>query len=178
MTVSVTRTSDSTTITWTRADDDRHGYLVQAVDNGRLEQALTALGLSTYEEISDLDEFERAEILRGTAALVTDLTRRVRHLTVAAREDGMTWGTLASNLTGDPHARSTARSTYEAGLRQMGRTGTPSDWPNKPVTKFSSEELADAIERHENSSDPVIRDMVASCIREWERRKGLRNHKD
>ncbi|MEW1616571.1 MULTISPECIES: hypothetical protein [unclassified Streptomyces] len=121
MSVSITRTADTTTINWTRADDPQ-GHIVQAVDNGRLEDALTALGLPTYEELAAVDQFERARILRSTAALAAELTRRVRHMTVAARDQGeMTWGTLASNLTGDPHARSTARSTYDAGLRQMGR---------------------------------------------------------
>lgn len=33
----------------------------------------------------------------------------------------MAWGTVASLLTGTPHARSTARSTYDAGLCQMSR---------------------------------------------------------
>lgn len=120
MSVSITRTTEDTTITWTQADDPQ-GYVVQAIDNGRLEDALTALGLSSYEQLAAVDQMERARILRSTAALAAELTRRVRHMTVAAREEGMTWGTLASTLTGDPHARSTARSTYEAGLRQMGR---------------------------------------------------------
>ncbi|MDJ0347154.1 hypothetical protein QMK19_38945 [Streptomyces sp. H10-C2] len=120
MAVSITRTADRTTIDWER-NDDPQGYVVQAIDSGRLEHALTALGLHTFEALAALNEFERADILRSTAALAAELTRRVRHLTVAARDDGMTWGTLASQLTGDPHARSTARGTYEAGLRQMGR---------------------------------------------------------
>ncbi|MDX5526256.1 hypothetical protein PV677_36915 [Streptomyces sp. DE06-01C] len=122
MTVSITRTADATTIDWERGDDPQ-GYLVQAIDSGRLEDALTALGLNTYEDLAAVDEFERARILRSTAAIAAELTRRVRHMTVAARDQGeMTWGTLASTLTGDPNQRSTARSTYEAGLRQMGRT--------------------------------------------------------
>ncbi|BFP57576.1 hypothetical protein SCMC78_73830 (plasmid) [Streptomyces sp. CMC78] len=122
MTVSITRTADATTIDWERGADPQ-GYLVQAIDSGRLEDALTALGLNTYEDLAAVDEFERARILRSTAAIAAELTRRVRHMTVAARDQGeMTWGTLASTLTGDPNQRSTARSTYEAGLRQMGRT--------------------------------------------------------
>ncbi|MEV5774208.1 hypothetical protein AB0L49_23610 [Streptomyces antimycoticus] len=123
MTVSIERTTDHATITWEQGDDTQ-GYIAQAIDSGNLEKALTALGLKTYGELAALDEFERAEILRSTAALAAELTRRVRHLTVAARDNGMTWGTLASNLTGDPQARSTARSTYDAGLRQMGRPVT------------------------------------------------------
>ncbi|MCT9141738.1 hypothetical protein [Streptomyces violarus] len=123
MGVSIDRTTDRAVLTWEAADDPQ-GYIVQAVDGGDLELALTALGLKHYEDLASVDQFERARILRATAKLASELTRRVRHMTVAAREDGMTWGTLASNLTGDPHARSTARSTYEAGLRQMGRTVT------------------------------------------------------
>ncbi|MFI7089720.1 hypothetical protein ACIBUR_39825 [Streptomyces anulatus] len=122
MAVTVTQNDDTTTIDWKASTDDKQGYVAQAISLGRLEAALTALGLSTYTDIAALDEFERAEILRGTAALVTDLTRRVRHLTVASRESGMTWGTLASHLTGDANQRSTARSTYEAGIRQLGTT--------------------------------------------------------
>ncbi|HWU07513.1 MAG TPA: hypothetical protein VN520_14220 [Streptomyces sp.] len=129
MSVTVTQTNGTTTIDWKADTDDKQGHLAQAISLGRLDAALTALGLSTYTDIATLDEFERAEILRGTAALVNDLTRRVRHLTVACREGGMTWGTLASNLTGDPNARSTARSTYEAGVRQLGtRALTTYEW--------------------------------------------------
>ncbi|MGW1365233.1 hypothetical protein ACWCQP_48805 [Streptomyces chartreusis] len=123
MTVSIDRTTDRATLTW-EASDDPQGYIVQAVDSGDLEKALTALGLKRYDDLARVDQFERADILRATAKLANELTRRVRHMTVAAREEGMTWGTLASNLTGDPGARSTARSTYEAGLRQMGRPTT------------------------------------------------------
>ena len=121
MTVSIDRTATGATITWTRADDDRRGYIVDAIDSGRLEKALTALGLKEHHELAAVDQFERAEILRATARLANELARRVRELTVLARDEGMTWGTLASNLCDDPHARSTARSTYDAGLRQMGR---------------------------------------------------------
>jgi hypothetical protein len=48
-----------------------------------------------------------------------------------------------------------------------------STWPNKPVPEFTDDELATAIEQHQNSTDPVTRDIVRGCIREWERRKGL-----
>ncbi|MFI1856223.1 hypothetical protein [Streptomyces sp. NPDC020480] len=121
MSVSIERTTPkAATIVWETADDPQ-GYIVQAIDNGRLEKALTALGLKEADDLAALDEYERADILRATAALAAELTRRVRHMTVIARDEGMTWGTLASNLTGDPTARSTARSTYDAGLRQMGR---------------------------------------------------------
>lgn len=124
MTVSVTQTTEGTNLTWDRRDD-QHGYIAQAVTSGRLEAALTALGLPSYADIATLDEYERAEILRGTAALAADLGRRVRSLTVACREGGMTWGTLASTLTGDATQRSTARSTYEAGVRQLGTGHLP-----------------------------------------------------
>lgn len=48
-----------------------------------------------------------------------------------------------------------------------------SSWPNKPIAQFTNEELADAIERHQDSTDQVIRDMVTGCWRELERRHGL-----
>lgn len=83
--------------------------------------ALRVLDLSA-EDLEAMNGFERAEALRAAASVAARLTRQVRHLTVLVRdEDHMTWGTVSSLLTGGPHARSTARSTYEAGLRQVGR---------------------------------------------------------
>ncbi|WP_406157728.1 hypothetical protein [Streptomyces canus] len=46
-------------------------------------------------------------------------------------------------------------------------------WPDKPVVQFTDEELVTAIERHQGDPDPVTRDIVRSCVREWERRRGL-----
>lgn len=46
-------------------------------------------------------------------------------------------------------------------------------WPDKPVTEFTDDELATAIDQHEGAPDPVTRDIVRSCTREWERRHGL-----
>ncbi|MEU1284928.1 hypothetical protein [Kitasatospora sp. NPDC005856] len=46
-------------------------------------------------------------------------------------------------------------------------------WPNKTTPEFTDAELAAAIEQHQNDPDPVTRDLVASCTREWERRHGL-----
>lgn len=128
MPVSIERTTaKGATIVWEAADDPQN-YLVQVIDNGRLEKAMTALGLKEYADLADLPEEERAELLRNTAALANELTRRVRHLTVAHRHHDASWAELASLLVGDPDARSTARSTYQAGLRQMGHptntTGT------------------------------------------------------
>lgn len=124
MAVSIDRTTDRATVTWKSTDDPR-GYIVQAVDSGRLEAALTALGLKDYNDLAALRPEERADLLRATAALANELTRRVRHLTVAARDvDGASWSELASLLADDPGARSTARSTYQAGQRQMGRAVT------------------------------------------------------
>lgn len=94
--------------------DDPHG----------LERALTALSLPEYHDLAALDQVERAKILRATAYLASELRHRVQSLTVMAREDGMTWGTLASNLTGNVHATSTAQAVYEAGLTQTGRAAT------------------------------------------------------
>jgi acyl-CoA reductase-like NAD-dependent aldehyde dehydrogenase len=110
-------------LTWDKGDDPQ-GYIVQAVDSGRLEAALTALGLKEYADLAELPEEKRAELLRNTAALAAELTRRIRHLTVAHRHHGASWAELASLLVDNPDARSTDRSTYQAGLRQMGRTVT------------------------------------------------------
>jgi len=122
MSVSVERTAGTAaTVVWERGDDEL-GYLAQAVDSGRLEKALTALGLKHYEDLAALSQAEREDLLTATAALATELTRRVRHLTVAAREiDRTSWRLIAAFLVDDPAARGTARSTYAAGLRQMGR---------------------------------------------------------
>jgi hypothetical protein len=49
----------------------------------------------------------------------------------------------------------------------------PSKWPNKLIAEFTDTELADAIERNESDPDPVTRDIVRSCVREWERRHHL-----
>lgn len=123
MSVSIERTTPrGATVVW-HATDDTKGYVVEAIDSGRLEAALTALGLKEYDELAGLRPEERAHLLRHTARLANELTRRVRHLTVAAREiDGVTWADLAHLLVDNTKARSTARSTYAAGLRQMGRT--------------------------------------------------------
>jgi acyl-CoA reductase-like NAD-dependent aldehyde dehydrogenase len=123
MSVSIERTTPrGATVVWD-STDDTNGYVVEAIDSGRLEAALTALGLKAYDELAALRPQERAELLRHTARLANELTRRVRHLTVAARDiDGASWSELAHLLVDDTNARGTARSTYAAGLRQMGRT--------------------------------------------------------
>ncbi|NEC15087.1 hypothetical protein G3I34_23020 [Streptomyces sp. SID8014] len=124
MPVKITNAPSGAALVWNKEDDPR-AYISQAVNTGRLEAALTALGLDSYSDIVNLEAEHRAEILRGTAALNADLTRRVRALTVACRESGMTWGVLAVHLTDDMTQRSTARSTYEAGVRQLGQTHLP-----------------------------------------------------
>ena len=48
-----------------------------------------------------------------------------------------------------------------------------SNWPNKTIPNFTDVELATAIEQHEDSADPVTRQITQGCIREWERRKDL-----
>ncbi|MFF7013226.1 hypothetical protein ACFY9Y_35030 [Streptomyces fimicarius] len=53
--------------------------------------------------------------------------------------------------------------------------GTKYRWPNKPVTEFTDTELVSAIEANQFDTNPVTRDMVRSCVREWERRNGLPN---
>ncbi|MFF2123790.1 hypothetical protein ACFVXH_41470, partial [Kitasatospora sp. NPDC058184] len=150
MSVSLTRTPAGT---W-QVDDPEAALTNARISSGVLEDVLTALTLTTYDPLAALTGHERAQLLRSAASMATSLTRQVRHLTVANRDiDGMTWGTLSSQLTGDPHQRSTARSTYTAGRRQLGLPDSP--WPANPVADFPDEELADAIERHQDSSDPV-----------------------
>ncbi|MDO0929553.1 hypothetical protein QQY24_30800 [Streptomyces sp. TG1A-8] len=123
MTVSVNRTPKVTTLTWTRTDDPQ-SYIAQAVESGHLEAALTVLGLQDYYDLATLPKAQRAKLLRHTAALANELTRRVRHLTVAHRHHGASWEELALLLVSDSEAHGTAYSTYNAGLRQMGLTST------------------------------------------------------
>jgi hypothetical protein len=47
------------------------------------------------------------------------------------------------------------------------------NWPNKTIPNFTDDELTAAIKENENNPDPVIRQIVQGCWREWERRKGL-----
>ncbi|MCC3767297.1 hypothetical protein [Streptomyces sp. UNOC14_S4] len=46
-------------------------------------------------------------------------------------------------------------------------------WPDKTIPNFTDEELNAAIEQHESNPDPVIRQIVQGCWREWERRRGI-----
>ncbi|MFJ8856339.1 hypothetical protein [Streptomyces sp. NPDC102437] len=171
MSVSIERTTARAATAIWEASDDPQQYIAHAIDSGRLEAALAALGLKEYADLSALPAEQRAKLLRAASGLASELTRRVRHLTVAARDiDGTSWADLASLLVDDPGARSTARSTYEAGRRQMGRSWA---WPNKPVPDFTDTELIEAIEHNETDPDPVTRDLVRSCSREWERRRGI-----
>ncbi len=117
MPVSITRSGTTATITWD-AEADPHDHLAALLDGGGLEAVLTVLALGEYDEAAAVEEFERVRLLRAASPVSAELTRRVRDLTVAARDSGVSWGTLASALTGDPAQRSTARSTYAAGLRQ------------------------------------------------------------
>lgn len=175
MSVSVERTTaTAATVVWETADDPQD-YIAQAIDSGHLEAALAALGHERYSDLAALSSDQRAELLRATARLAAELTRRTRHLTVAVHDiDGASWADLAVLLADDPAARSSARSTYSAGLRQMGRAQTdPSRWRGRPIIEFTDTELAAAIERYGDESDPVTRDLVRSCVRELGRRKGL-----
>jgi hypothetical protein len=47
------------------------------------------------------------------------------------------------------------------------------NWPNKLVPNFTDDELTDAIEQHEHSTDLMTRQTAQGCVREWERRRGL-----
>lgn len=125
MAVTITHDTDTTTLGYT-ADDDPQGYITQTLTTGRLESALTALGLPRYTQLAALDEHQRAELLTGTARLQAELHRRMLTLTVLCRDGGMSWASLASALTADPSARVAARRTYEAGLKVLGTTHTPS----------------------------------------------------
>ncbi|NGO71835.1 hypothetical protein [Streptomyces boncukensis] len=48
-----------------------------------------------------------------------------------------------------------------------------STWPHKTIPELTDTELAAAIEEHEGDPDPVTRQIVDGCIREWERRHDL-----
>ncbi|MFE7268743.1 hypothetical protein ACFU9B_43485 [Streptomyces sp. NPDC057592] len=169
MAVSIEKTDTGTaTITWSHQADDPRGYLSDEIETGRLEDALTAIGASTIEGLGTTADMRR--IAQATTRIQALLERRMRGIAVELRNQGLTWAQLADALYGDPAKRSSAQRAYDAGLRQSGRS---SSWPNKVVTDFTDAELVDAIESHETDPNPVTRDMVRSCVREWERRKGL-----
>ncbi|MFF2902833.1 hypothetical protein [Streptomyces sp. NPDC057966] len=68
-------------------------------------------------------------------------------------------------------------SAWENWAVKDGPRGTKAKhrWPNKPVTEFTDTELVTAIERNQFDTNAVTRDLVRSCVREWERRNGLPN---
>ncbi|MEV5205762.1 hypothetical protein [Streptomyces sp. NPDC053720] len=180
MTVNVEKTGTGTAvITWSHQTDDPRGYLSDEIESGRLEDALAAIGASTIEGLGETSDMRR--IAQATTRIQALLERRMRGIAVELRDQALTWAEVADALYGDPTKRSSAQRAYEAGMRQrglttqMGRSGGEWEWPNKLVTDFSDAELADAIERNETDPDPVTRDLVGSCVREWERRKGLRS---
>lgn len=122
MSVTVTQTgAHRAEITWTR-DDDPRGHLARAVESGQLEDALTALGATTVEDLGAPEQLRR--IASSTAHLQKALERRMRALAVALRAEGLSWAELADTLYGDPNMRSTARAARDAGLRQMGLPAT------------------------------------------------------
>lgn len=74
-------------------------------------------------------------------------------------EYGAPWLPITSTTPGDNGAPATDRQR--------------ADWPNKTIANFNDDELATAIERHQDDPDPVTRQIVRGCVREWERRHGL-----
>ncbi|MEU2835121.1 hypothetical protein ABZ667_42000 [Streptomyces lavendulae] len=119
MGIDITKTTGATaTISWNPQTDDARGYLAQAIESGRLENALSALGTPAVE---DLPAAQLRQIAQSTASIQRELERRTRAMVVQLRDrDGLSWADIASILYDDPSKRSTARAAYDAGLRQTG----------------------------------------------------------
>ncbi|MGO4459422.1 hypothetical protein AB4039_19305 [Streptomyces sp. M-16] len=119
MGVDITKTTGSSAaITWNPTADDARGYLAQAIESGRLENALSALGTPAVE---DLPAAQLRQIAQATSAIQRDLERRTRAMVVQLKDrDGLSWAEIATILYDDPSKRSSARAAYEAGLRQTG----------------------------------------------------------
>ena len=120
MTLEVTRTSgESAVVIWEPKTDDPRGYLAFAVDSGRLEHALTALGATTIEALGSADTLK--QITQSTAAVQRDLERRMRGMVVELKDrQGLSWSEIAALLYDDADKRSSARAAYNAGVRQIG----------------------------------------------------------
>ncbi|MEV8336572.1 hypothetical protein [Streptomyces niveus] len=122
MTVTVTKTAgNKVEITWDPTSDDPKGWIARIVDNGNLEDALTALG--DTERAGDNGSGDTAERLaRASGAIARLLEAREERLTVALKTTyGLSWAELAYALFEDKTKRSSAQRKYEAGLRQMDR---------------------------------------------------------
>ncbi|MFG3046263.1 hypothetical protein ACGFZR_15205 [Streptomyces sp. NPDC048241] len=47
------------------------------------------------------------------------------------------------------------------------------NWPNKKIPDFTDDELVNTIKDNQDSHDPVTRQIVQGCWREWGRRNDL-----
>ncbi|MER7568939.1 hypothetical protein ABTZ93_39335 [Streptomyces sp. NPDC097941] len=121
MTVTVTKTAGSKAeITWDPKADDPQGYLARLIEDGRLEDALIALG-DNRQAGDNGSQKEAQRLARSTGYIARLLERREQRLAVALKNEyGLTWSQLADVLFEDPAKRSSAQRKYEAGLRQMG----------------------------------------------------------
>lgn len=121
MAVTVTKTAgNKAEITWDPKADDPRGWIARIIENGNLEDALTALG--DEQKAGDTSSEANARRLAHAAGDIARLLeRREQRLAVALKNThGLTWSQLASVLFDDPAKRSSAQRKYEAGLRQMG----------------------------------------------------------
>ncbi|MGW2865930.1 hypothetical protein [Streptomyces sp. NPDC001205] len=120
MSVDVTKTAgNKAEITWEPHRDDPRGHLALAIESGRLQDSLTALGATTIEALGDGQQMKR--IVSATASLQHDLERRMRSMVVELKDrQGMSWSDIAFLLYEDSDKRSSARAVYNAGIRQLG----------------------------------------------------------
>lgn len=123
MAVDVTKTAgNKAEIVWEPRRDDPRGYVAFALESGRLEDALTALGATTIEALGTAEHLKR--IVSATASLQNDLERRMRSMVVELKDrQGMSWSDIAFLLYEDSDKRSSARAVYNAGMRQLGIYG-------------------------------------------------------
>lgn len=126
MTINVTKTTGNRAeITWNPQLDDPRGWLARVIENGNLEDALTALA----DEDHAGDTGEKANTVRvahGTAAITRLLARRQNTLTVRLKDEyGLSWSEIALNLFDDADKVGAAQSAYESGLKCTGLASHP-----------------------------------------------------
>lgn len=143
-------TPTSLTIRWEREDDPR-GWLLKAITDGHLQDALSALADPMEFANVAADDHHAKEQLHSTAWLLRQLTKRRDALIVALRDRreadpdqnvGASWTDLVRLIDPDVDKPLTKRSkvqamyesgrrkveaAYEAGRRQAGRPDTDTD---------------------------------------------------
>jgi hypothetical protein len=138
---------------WHYPEDDARGWLALAVENGHLEQALSALAdPMEFGRTGDLTDADSAKLrLRGVLWVLTQLSDRADRLTVALRDQfGLSWSDLAAVIDPEDPKRSTARRRYDSGRSRVENVNA--DMPRDEVElqeRINAEWNADADQEQE-----------------------------